>query len=281
MSEEAFRILSYVDVSEESEWALTLTRELLCGVNASVVLLTTEDVVAKNPEFLDQTAAQLEESTGHSVTTAVRPGPPREAILQESRAVSPAITIFPPAGRRGLARMIKGSRVKSVVHNSPSSIMVARRPVSESIQRILLTVSGGPMSETTFLCGHELSQSLGAELTILHVRSSVPIPSVEGAKESTEPQQKIPGVSDLIDVLQWKPGTEPKVVISQGMVLREILTECQRGGYDLLILGQHLAVREAGGPFSENLAERLAVESPIPVLVIRPRRWAAGVSRQE
>ena len=71
---------------------------------------------------------------------------------------------------------------------------------------------------------------------------------------------------------------EPRMRVREGMVVNEILHECEDGGYDLLILGQHLVDMDAGGAFSENIAEVLALECPIPVLVVRPRRWAEGAA---
>ncbi|MCH2375306.1 MAG: universal stress protein [Planctomycetes bacterium] len=270
-----FKILVYVDQTTAGGWALTLAEDLLRGVDASVILLSVEDNLKKDPQLLERVAAEITEKTGCPAATTTRPGPVREAILAESHASSPAVTIFPPAGRKGLARVFKGSRVKSVVHNSPSTVMVARKPVSDHIGRVLLTVSGGPMSETTVLSAREVSESLNAELTVLHVRSSVALPGLEReaskAKTSAAPPTDI---AELIESLQW--GREPQFKVRDGMVIREILQECGTRHYDLLVLGQHLADKEAGGPLSENIAELLALESPIPVMVIRPRRWAAG-----
>jgi nucleotide-binding universal stress UspA family protein len=62
------------------------------------------------------------------------------------------------------------------------------------------------------------------------------------------------------------------------MVINEILSECEDGGYDLLVLGQHLIDHDAGGAFSENIAEVLALRCPIPVLVIRPHRWSKDIA---
>ncbi len=189
--------------------------------------------------------------------------------------------------------MIKGSRVRSVVHNSPSTVAVARRPVSGRIRRILVTVSGGPMSETTLLSAHEVAQALDTELAVLHVRSDIPIPVSEkktpeapepasatrhgsGSEVPPDPAHRVPEISELLAALPLKGGKKPELRLRTGMVVRGILEECREGHYDLLILGQHLAVKEAGGPLSENIAEILALECPIPVIVVRPRRWAEG-----
>jgi nucleotide-binding universal stress UspA family protein len=63
------------------------------------------------------------------------------------------------------------------------------------------------------------------------------------------------------------------------MVVHEILEECHEGQFDLLVLGQHLAEADAGGPLTENIAEILAMECPIPLVIVRPRRSSGEVGR--
>ena len=177
--------------------------------------------------------------------------------------------------------MFQGSRVRTVVHNSPSTVMVARQPVSDSIQHVLVSVSGGPMSQTTLLSAHEIVQALSSELTVLHVQSSVVLPNSKPPARPVTQEAEVPEIPELLARLPWKTGKPPALKFREGMVVREILDECERGPYDLLILGQHLATKDSGGPLSQNIAEILAMESPIPVLIIRPRRWAAGVKMRE
>ncbi len=269
------KFLVYVDPSQRGQWALTLARDLARTQDDTVLLLTIEENLKRQPDLLDQAEKQFSGSGLH-VVKKVRPAPARNAILDESQESYPNITIFPPAGRRGLARLIKGSRVKTVVHNAPATVMVARRPVSEHIRRILVAVSGGPHSETTLLSAQEIAQILHADLTVIHVSSNVSLPFREKERVREEPgidQQDL----SLIQRLVGKLGLQAKVLDRQGMVTHEIPAECQHGGYDLLILGQHLAETEAGQELAENLAEILVMESPIPVLVVRPRRWAAQI----
>ncbi len=273
------KLLVYVDRGARGSWAISLAQELAQGLRAHVILLTAERNLKLDPDLLKSAASKIESATERETTLKTRPGPARKAILEESLASSPAVTIFPPAGRTGLARILKGSRVKSVVHNSPSTVAVARRPVHEKISRILVTVSGGPMSETTLLSAHEVTEALESELTVLHVSSGIPIPSTENSAP-TELDDRVPEVAEFVENLPWK-GERPELRIRTGMVVPGILDECRRGHYDLLILGQHLAIKEAGGPLSENIADLLAVECPIPVLVVRPRRWATGKVRPE
>jgi nucleotide-binding universal stress UspA family protein len=263
------KILLFVEPTLRGEWAQTLAQDLAHGLGGSVLLLTTRENLEHDPGLLERAEKNFRQSPGLIIEKKVRPGPPREAIVAESLESNPAITVFPPAGRKGLVRIFKGSRVKAVVHNAPSTVMVARKPVSEHIHHILVTVSGGPMAETTVLSAQEVAQALQAGLTVLHVQSDVSI-----AFKGKETQPSLDTISKLRALLA-KAGIK-ELIVREGLVVNEILTECNKGEYDLLILGQHLVERETGGPFSENLAETLAVECPLPVLVVRPRRWTSG-----
>ena len=268
------KILVYIDPSFRGEWALSPALDLARGLARTILLLTTRENLDENPKLLEHAAERFSGTKDLVIEKKVRPGPPRDAILAESRESSPAITVFPPAGRWSIARMLRGSRVKAVVHNSPSTVMVARKPVSEHIQRILVTVSGGPFSETTLMSAQEIAKAVNAELFVLHVTSTVSLPYGEVKHERPESPPAAPQLKELQGTLA-RLGLESQTQCREGMVVREILAECHEGHYDLLILGQHLADKATGGPLSENIAEILAMESPIPVLVVRPRRWAA------
>jgi len=268
------RILVYVDPSSRGEWAIAPAVDLARGLCRTITLLTTEENLKQDPTLLERAAKPFQEIENVEVETRSRPGPARQAILTESSDSVPTITVFPPAGRWTLSRMLRGSRVKTVVHNSPSTVMVARRPVSDHIRRILVTVSGGPMSETTLASAQEIAHAVGAEWNVLHVSSTVAIPFGEVKTEAPPAHEP---VKKMLAKLAGE-GDPVRVLVRNGMVVHEILQECHDGGYDLLILGQHLADRETGGPLSENIAEILAVECPIPVLIVRPTRWAANTA---
>lgn len=263
------KILVFVDPSFRGDWALALAGDLARGLGGPIVLLTTSENLEEDPGLLDRAAEKLAGIPGIAVEKRSRPGSARDAIIAESVESHPAITIVPPAGRRGISRMIKGSRVKAVVHNAPSTVMVARKPVSDHIRRILVAVGGGPISETTVLSAQEIAKALQSKVTVLHVKSGVPIPFGQAAPEPVDAN-----VSALLDLLA-RAGIDAQLKVREGMVVHEIIAECEEGHYDLAVLGQHLARREAGGILSENLAEDIALECPIPVLVVRPRKQPA------
>jgi nucleotide-binding universal stress UspA family protein len=122
------------------------------------------------------------------------------------------------------------------------------------------------MSETTTLGAREIAEALGAEVTLLHVVSDVALP-YGGESPGEMPEH----IKKLVEILS-AGGVKLQVKVREGLVVSEILGECRQGGHDLLVLGQHLVDRSSGSALSENLAEMLALECPIPVIVVRPHR---------
>ena len=90
------KLLVFVDPAVGGDWALTLAKELTKKPGASLLLLTTEKNVKKDPELLNRALARFKQSAELVIHTKVRPGPPREAIVAESRESRPTITVVPP-----------------------------------------------------------------------------------------------------------------------------------------------------------------------------------------
>ncbi len=262
--------LVYVEPTAAGAWAVDLARAIVAGTGGKLVLLTSEESLSRRPGLLEETRARLGDIPGVTVETRSRTGRPREAIIAEATATFPALTVIPPAGRRGFARLLRGSRVRAVVGRMASTVMVARRPVHERVRSVLVAFGGGPMSEATVLGAIELARALGASITLLHVSSDVSLPRVSATGESA---------GELAERL-WKlaadAGLDAAVRLRDGMVVPEVIAECLQGGHDLLIIGQHRIAPEAGGALAENLAVDLADQSPIPVLVVRPRQESSG-----
>lgn len=282
-------ILLYVDLGARAGWALGPTVDFIRGARGTVTLITSSDNLRTDPQILDRAARAFDGVEGVTVEKKVRDGAARDVIVAESAESRPALTIFPPSGRGLFGRMLHGSRVRTILEKAPSTVLVARKPVSEHIHRMLVTVRGGPFTETLILCAVELAETVRAEITVLHVRSDVSIAfsDAAGFAESavavpaesgvSAPSGKA-GASELarIQEIVSRIGLATEVRSREGLVVHEILSEAREGHYDLLVVGQHLAEEESGGPLAENLAQVLALECPIPVLMVRPRLWARG-----
>ncbi len=270
-------ILTFVDPSPRGKWALQLTKEVAARLANRVVLLATEEHARADPAILDRAEEALEAPDGLVVEKKVRPGRPRRVIVDEANAHPYEITIFPPAGRNSLQRLIQGSRIRSVVRHISSSVLVARRPAPR-IRRILAAISASAFGQTTVGAGLEIARALDAELTAIHVLSNIPIPAGGPPAEGDPPAGADPRTSQLLDKAREEfraHGLEPRILLRDGMVVEEVIHEVDAGAYDLLIVGHHIP---QGVDLHQDLAERIIFWCPIPVLVVQPRKVKAGAA---
>jgi len=270
-------VLTFVDPSPRGEWALRLTAEFAGRLAHRVVLLTTGEAASADPGLLDRAASAVGGLEAVVVEKKVRPGRPRQVIIDEARENPYELTIFPPAGRSGLQRLLHGSRVRSVVRHIASSVLVARRP-SARIRRILAAISASPFGQTTVGAGLEVAKAIGAEISEIQVVSKIAIPAGEPLGEGRPAGGPEDRPEELLDRVQEEfvaAGRKPQIVIRQGLVVEEVIEEVEAGNYDLLVVGHHLA-SDAAADLQQDLCERLILWCPVPVLVIQPRRVAAG-----
>ena len=263
--------LVYVDASHRGEWVLTLAAQLSRDYASRIVLLATEEDEALAPGLLTRARARLL-ATGADLAERLCPGPAERAILEESTAHAYGLVIVPPAGRNALMRMLKGSRVATVVRSVKASVMVARRP-PERVRRLLVAVSGGEMSPAVVAAGFRLERALGAEATFFHVASEVALPFERPAGT--------PGAGTAAPADGWRPVAEPverarslvraqgrELALREGLVVDEVIGEVEHGAHDLLVIGA-APEREPRAWGREDTTERLLLACPTSTLIVR------------
>ena len=95
--------------------------------------------------------------------------------MAQAEATAYGLVVVPPAGRNAWQRMIKGSRVATVVREVHCPVLVARRPPPQ-LDRILAAVSGGAATEEVVAAAAELARGLNGHVDYLHVTSEVALP---------------------------------------------------------------------------------------------------------
>jgi nucleotide-binding universal stress UspA family protein len=252
--------LVYVDPSQRGEWALALAALVLPGLAERVVLLATEEDASRSPELLALARARL--SGVASVEERVARGPAEKAIGSEVAQGRYEFVVVPPAGRNALQRMLKGSRVATVVRSVPASVLVARRP-PERLERVLCALSGGPSSARVVATTLAFEKATGARARFFHVASEVALPfHPEGALASAAPWAD-PAQSA-------RAALEPhgrQLLVREGLVVEEILAEVEHGADDLLVVGAPGA--PAGAWTREDTTERLLLGCGTSVLIVR------------
>jgi nucleotide-binding universal stress UspA family protein len=152
-------------------------------------------------------------------------------------------------------------------HREPRHLLVVR-PAGKTPSppaRILVCIAVGEPGKVTVRMAERLAWRLQAEVTVLTVLSSEDRGSVpEYVAHFLEAS-----VRDLAS-----RGVEAHPVIRRGATTAEILSQCEEGGHDLLIVGAPVAPRTPPAPGRRaprltGVVGRLVGASPCPVLVVQ------------
>jgi nucleotide-binding universal stress UspA family protein len=196
------------------------------------------------------------------------------------------LVVAAPNDRRGLVRMLLGSRIGRLVGVAPATIWVPR---GEQVQlrRIVVGVSGGPQSEQDARLAARLAIAYDARLELVYVVSQLPLFYTTFAEfhDALENDEKIavmaPGVVELRRIYQLLKdgGAKVETVIRSGTVSDVLVNVCAGEGKqppaELLVIGAHAPSGYAGADYLENLAEQITEAAPCPTLVVHAKSaWA-------
>lgn len=264
--------LLYVDPSPRGEWALAMAALLPRAAVSSWTLLATAEDLEQDPQLLARAAARLP-AAGAPVHEARLPGPAEAAVVREASARPYELVVVPPAGRNAVQRMLRGSRVATVVRRVPSSVLVARRPPVR-IERVLAAASGRPRSRAVIRAAVWLASAWGAQATVLHVAPEVALPfQPQGGAAGAGAVDPPDLAADVIRRELGEAAAEVPVIVQEGLVADQVLEEVENGAYHLLAVG---GPTPGGAPWAEDVVERILVHCPTSVLVVRPGLDAAG-----
>ncbi len=260
--------LLYVDPSARGEWALQLASLLPPRLAPSWVLLATTEDLAADPSLLQRARARLGRAS-EGVREKTAAGPAEAAVASEVAAGAYEVVVVPPAGRNAIQRMLRGSRVATVVRSVRAEVLVARRPPAR-IERVLAAVSGGPLTEAVVRRSLEVGSALGAQVDFLHVASEVALPfRGPGEDEPSAATEVTAGSAAAVRAALEQAGHSGELVVQEGLVVDEVLSEVEQGAHHLLVVGAGAAVRPWA---AEDVAERILVHCPASVLVVKGDR---------
>ncbi|HVQ28102.1 MAG TPA: universal stress protein [Vicinamibacteria bacterium] len=250
--------LVYVDPSPRGEWALAMVALLPPDWRSSLHLVATAEDVAAHPGLLERARVRL--GVTGSVQEVVLHGPAERAMVAEATARHFDLLVVPPAGRSAVARLLKGSRVATVVSSVRAPVLVARRPPAR-LDRVLAAVSGGRSTAPVIRVASALAQGLGAELRFVHVASEVALPfGGEAAHPAVAPVESV-------QRMLAAAGGSSELAVREGLVVEEVLEEFEDGAHHLLVLG----MRGEAAPSSwgrEDVTERILLRCPGSTLIV-------------
>jgi nucleotide-binding universal stress UspA family protein len=252
-------VLVYVDPSPRGEWALAVAAQLPPRFQGTLRLVATSEDVAADPSLLDRARARL---GGLPVETLARPGPAERAVMEEAGERPFGLLVVPPAGRGAIARLLKGSRVATVVRQARAPVLVARRP-PERIERVLGALSGRGSTARVVEAALAWEEGGAARASFVHVRAEVPLPL---GGEGVPPEA--PGAADVESARAAlaASGREASLLLRDGLVLESTLDAFGAGAFHLLVVGAH-----GEGPPSfgrEDLTKRLLLGCPGSTLIL-------------
>jgi len=253
--------LVYVDPSPRGEWALAMAALLPGREGLSFHLLATDEDARADPGLLERAGARL--AGAGSLREVTRSGPAEHALVAEAAHRRYGVLIVPPAGRNALQRILKGSRVATVVRSVRAPVLVARRPPPR-VARVLAAVSGG-RSGAVVAAASELGAGLGAHVDWLYVSSEVTLPF---APEARPAELRGPDTLGAAHASLVARGVSAPLLVREGLVVDEVLEAFESGAYDLLVVGAGAGDHAAFG--REDVTERILLGCGGSTLVVPP-----------
>jgi nucleotide-binding universal stress UspA family protein len=225
------------------------------------------------------------------VTVSKADGPFDQAVTRACIAKRYDLVVAAPNDRRGLVRMLLGSRIGRLVGSAPATIWVPRGEAVR-LKRIVVGVSGGPQSEHDARLAARLAIAYDARLELVYVVSQLPLffttydefPS--GLEHDDRLASIAPGVAELrrIYALLKSEGVNVAMSVRPGTVAGELVEACHGYGKhppaDLLVIGAHAPSGLGTTDYLDNLAEEITESAPCSTLVVHTQsalsQWQSG-----
>jgi hypothetical protein len=270
-------MLLYSDGSAMSSQALELGKRIAIAMASAVDILAIARAIdrreAANAE-IEAAAAELR-AADISTTVYQRPGLVTRELMGQARAVDYDIVVIGSRGRRGIRRLVAGSRACSILGGLATSVLVVKGRPREVIDQILLCSAAGPTSEKTTRFAARLARALDAAVELLHVMSQVSLDEeaeaadLEAEAEELMERNAREGIhlEDMLAILRAE-GVEAEALVRHGLVVEEIVAEARNGHFDMLVIGAH-TMPGIESILSSDLAARIMLLANRPVLIVR------------
>lgn len=268
-------LLLFLDDSPATRRAVRYLAPLAQHGAVRTTLLSVETDQAKADTLFAEAEAGL--AAKLPVERRLRASTPERALALETRALKPDVVVMGPPRQQGWARWLRGSQVGAIARRLTSSVLLIHGRPNE-LHRALVCTAGGEQIANDAALTNRLLGPLGGQATILHVVSQMPLlfrgtPDQEHVTEAylganTEMAARIKAA----EVQLAEGGVKVKVRVRVGIVVEEILTELREGGYDLLVIGAHLARTPLERLLLEDISADLLLRSPVPVLLVQGAR---------
>jgi len=200
-------------------------------------------------------------------------GDPPEVIQDIAKGKKADLIVLGTYGRKGLKRLLMGSVTSQVIVNSPTDVLVVKKPCAEcpgTYRSILVPFDGSVSSERALGIACNLSKIDDAEITALYV-----IPRYEEMVEffRTSSIQKslrleAQKIIDKARELASGEGVSIKTLMDEGNAGDKIIETAGINGSDLVVMGTS-GWRGVNRAIMGSSTERVIIHATCPVLVVK------------
>jgi nucleotide-binding universal stress UspA family protein len=291
------RVLAATDGSKEAADALRSASRLLTGTDRHVDVLyvapqarapksgrmvskAVQHQAAAETRRILQDAKKVLGEEGVDTLTLSEYGSPASVIMTESEDYD--VTVIGAKGRDLRSNVGLGPVASRIVEHANGCVLVGREPPQDGQVRILVAVDGSAGSEHALDALRSLFDLESAEITLLHVIETLWLPENReeeslGAAD-TDSAQNDQVLAELrreaeqllaearARVLENHPGVTTS--IREGSPANEILSEADRGDYDLVVVGANEA-NDMKHRMLGSVSSKVAWNAPSSVLIVR------------
>ncbi len=270
------KILMCTDGSKQAEDAIKFGYQIAKALGADVTLLGVIERAEDEKNVEESLPRANEMLAGVNIRTKIARGYADEEIVKEETGYD--LVVMGSIGRRGIARFLLGPTAGRVIRYSRTSVLIVRGAPGQ-ISKILICTGGGEKGEEDIKFGGRIAKALGAEATILHCKSQIPMIDVEEREMRAvstsleEDTREAVHLKKGLGILEDE-GVKASAKLRYGLVEDEIFSELREGKYDLLVIGAHASVGLSKYLLGD-ITSRVVEHAEAPVLVVRTPKHVA------
>lgn len=215
------------------------------------------------------------EDPGVPARSIICEGEPPEVLLDTADGIGADLVVLGTYGRRGLRRMLMGSVTAQVISQVRVDVLVVHRPCQEcrgEYRSLLVPYDGSAFSRAALDRACELATADGARVTALYAipryEEMVGFLRTEGiSARLAEEGAKIVAEAARLGA---ECGVTVATTVVEGSAPDRIVETVKQSGFDLVVMGSH-GHRGMERALLGSTAERVIVNAPCPVLVVKER----------
>jgi nucleotide-binding universal stress UspA family protein len=210
---------------------------------------------------------------GIEVQALLCEGNPPEVILDIAQGKKADLIVLGTYGRKGLNRLLMGSVTSRVIADSPTDVLVVKKPCVEctgEYKSILVPFDGSDFSKRALNRACQMSKVDSAEVTVLYVipryEEMIDFFKTDSIRKSL--LQEAARITASAKGLASLQGVMVRTNIAEGHTDEQIVEAARNMDNGLIVMGSH-GYRGMNKAIMGSTAERVILNAACPVLVVR------------